>query len=155
MQKVKGYTLIDVLFAMAFIITVIAMATMAYSYLMKHSLSMTQSKSKVLNQGKMSFQIRKDLWQADSVRVTPEGFSLYRDTTEIIYQIEAPEQLTRTQHSRIDTLDIHLLHIQEEDGTLSIDYEQLGAEFNLTVKTNDDLADKINQNMIQLGDQSF
>jgi len=155
MKTVKGYTLIDVLFAMAFIVSVVVMATMAYSHLMTNSLKLTQNKSKVLKHGLMSLQVKKDLWRSDSIKVMPDGFISYTDTISIVYLIEETNLFTRTQLSKKDTLNLNIQSVKEIDNGINIEYTQLGEDFNLIVKTNSDIADEINQNMQQLGIRRF
>ena len=149
MKQVRGYTLVDVLFAMVFILTVVSMTTIGYSFLMRSSTKLTKSKSQVLLQARSLNSINSEIWRADSIRAIENTVTIFRDTISVQYVFE--EEIIRKQRVRIDTLPIRVKEIIEGEYEIMLKVESLGETFTLSIPLLISNAEGVNQKLQEIG----
>ncbi len=152
MSKVKGYTLVDVLFGMMFIGVVVALSMTAYSLILKNTFSLNKTKQKVSREMRLHSTLNQDLWRADSIRTNPEGFMIYVDTNEISYTV-SDEHFIRQQQTVLDTFLRKTEFFDYEEGKLDISYTLFGEAYSNSYFNSKSVKDNVNQQTQKLVDR--
>ena len=145
MKKIKGFTLIDVLFAVGFIAIVISVTTIGYSSLIKVSKSFSNSKNKSYEYRKLNLILENDFFESDSLIIERDKIIINKDSVFIKYNI-SDSHLIRTASGKTDSLKFNF-EIREEK---KIYYKLFNSESSLTLPlvTNKTLA--IDKNIDQI-----
>lgn len=102
MKRIKGYTLIETMMAMALTGVVVIIISIGFTSIFKTYFSSDSVNSRVLNDYLLSEILIRDISDFDSLSVSNYELKLFKDSTEVLYSNEN-DYLIRNQKEFIDT----------------------------------------------------